>query len=125
MNICFFVWETAEPGIGCNGCTPMTRHLNLRNDCDIPFGCIRNNLPDLILGIKTSIADIIVSLPWPFADHRSVAPGTHFSKAWIFLYLDAPALIFGQMPVKFIHFVHREIINEFLYEGHRHNMATY
>src|SRR3982750_4456337 len=58
------------------------------------------------------------------AHNGTVAISANRSKFWIFLYFNAPSLVFGQVPMKIIHFVQGDIIDELFHKLDRKKMPA-
>ena len=65
----------------------------------VAVGRVGHDLAHLILGIETAVADAVVGVE-VLADAGAVAPRADFGELRIFLDLDAPALVLGQVPVE-------------------------
>ena len=91
-------------GISRNGGLRMARNVHFGNNLNETRGGISHNLLDIFVRIKAAVA-LPVGLHIAPAEHLAVAPCAHFREARIFLYLYAPALVFGQMPVEAVHFI--------------------
>src|SRR3990172_9072590 len=87
----------------------MAGHFNLGDYFDMPLGRVCNDLTNLILRVVSAVPNRVELLGAVRADHRSVSPCADLRQLRILLYLDPPPLILRQMPVEFIHLVHREI----------------
>ena len=86
------IGEARQLWIGGDSTHSMTRHLNLGDDGHKAILRIADDLTNLILRVEASIATAI-----PFG-----TPCTDLRQARIFLDLNAPALVFGQVPVELI-----------------------
>ena len=94
----------------------MSGEVNLGNDRDSEVGGIVHDVLDLVLGIIAAVAYSVVG-PEVLANHRSVAVGTDLGQLGIFLYLDPPALVVGDVPVHAVELVDShdvEILLDFL-----------
>src|SRR6185312_15056221 len=78
----------------------------------------------LVLGIVASVADAVVAGTWVMADYGAAAPGADLGEPRIFFDLDAPALVFGEMPVEVVHLMQRDEVDIAFYEIHRVEMAA-
>src|SRR5690606_29751214 len=56
---------------------------------------------------------------------RAGPPGAHIGETRILLDLNAPTMIFYQVPVENIHFMHSQVVDEFLDVVYRIKVATY
>ena len=101
-------------GISRNGGLRMARNVHLGNNLNETRGGISHNLLDIFVRIKAAVT-LPVGLNVAPAEHLAVAPCAHFREARIFLYLYAPALVFGQMPVEAVHFINRHQVEHALY----------
>ena len=102
----------AKLGIGRDRRCGMARQFDLGNDCDVTSRCIRDELFDLFLGVKSSVALAVVAIA--IAVWRSrIAKGADFGELRVFFDFDAPALIFRQMPMKHIELVKGHLVDDF------------
>ena len=83
----------------------MPRHLNLRDDRHEALLGVADDVTYLILCVEASIATAI-SLG---------TPRSYFSEARVLLDLDAPALVFGEVPVELIDLEHGDDIDVLLH----------
>src|SRR6185437_9317924 len=116
--------RAAKPGIGRQSGGGMTRHFDLGDDGDIPVGGIFHDFFDLVLGVVTAVFGAVIARPGEMADDGSAAPRAHLRQSWIFLYLDAPALVIGQMPVEVVHFMEGDKVDIAFDEVHREEVAA-
>ena len=95
----------------------MPRHFYLRDNSNIPVCRISYYLPYLLLRIKPTVRCIIIKVRViaGVAAHLGLRTyAAHFCKLWIFLYLYAPALVIGKVPVKIIELVSSHYFEVFL-----------
>ena len=93
----------------------MPRHLNLRDDRHEALLSVADDVTYLILCVEASIATAI-SLG---------TPRSYFSEARVLLDLDAPALVFGEVPVELIDLEHGDDIDVLLHLLDGEEVATY
>ena len=93
----------------------MTWHLDLRDDRHEAILSIAYDLTNLILRIEASIATAI-----PFG-----TPSPDLGKARVLLDLDAPALIFGEVPVELVDLEHGDDVDMLLHLLYGEEVATY
>ena len=91
----------------------MTRQVDLRDHGDTERGCVGDHVTDLILSVITTIADAVIGLE-VLADHGSVAECSDLGQLGIFLDLNPPTLVLGEMPVKAIEFIGGHDVEVFL-----------
>ena len=89
----------AQLRIGGEGRDHVAGKIDLGDDDDVAVGRVGHDLAHLILGIETAVADAVVGVE-VLADAGAVAPRADFREFRIFLDLDAPALVLGQVPVQ-------------------------
>ncbi|MPM50107.1 hypothetical protein SDC9_96842 [bioreactor metagenome] len=92
----------------------VARHFNFGNNSNIAIGSIGHHFADLLLRVKSTVNTSVIFF----------APGSDAGQFRIFLYFDPPALIFGQMPVKNVHFVCCKQINVPFNKVNLHKMAA-
>ena len=97
--------RTAQLGIGREGRTGVARKLNFRNHRDVPRRRIGHDFAHLVLGVESAVARAVEALVAVGADLRGIAPGSDLGEARVALDFDAPSLVFGEVPVKAVHFV--------------------
>ena len=107
----------------------MAGQVNLGNNRDVALGSIGNNLAHLLLGVVTGFWRVVVDGIIGVGE-ADVLPddgaGTYaglLSKFWQSLHLEAPALVFRQMPMETVDAVKGEDVNKLLDKGHREEMA--
>src|SRR5690349_17311294 len=94
----------------------MTWHLYFRNNSDMTLGCICYNIFDLILRIKSSVANVVVTRSWIVTYDCAVTISADFSQLRIFFYFHSPALVVCKVPVKSVHLMKRNEVDILLYE---------
>ena len=102
----------------------MTGQLDLGHDGDAAFSRVCHHLARFGLGIEAAVGLSIVLIPGT-GDDRFRAEGTHFGQARILLDLDAPALVFGEMPMEDIKLVESQGVDELLDESQREDMPAH
>src|SRR5690242_11951974 len=93
----------------------MTWHLDLWNDRDVPARRVRHDVFNLVLRIEAASSRAI----------RFLAPSADLREIWERLYLDAPALVIGEMPVHHVEFVKRHNVEETLHKFGAEKMAPF
>ena len=106
----------------------MAGHFDLRDDGDESRGGIGDDLADVVLRVEAAVG---CGVKCPFAavaagvaDDGFFAPGADVGEAGVFFDFDAPALIFGQVPVKDVHLVHGQQVDVFFDELFGHKVAA-
>ncbi len=98
-----------ELRIGRQHLAGMAGHFNLGNNGDITVGCVGHDLPDVFLCIITTIGSLLARLRRraliPGLMFTVHTPGSDFGQFWVLINFDAPAVVVGQVPVKYVHFV--------------------
>ena len=97
--------------------------VDLGDDGDAQFVRVCDDVPDLVLGVVSAVADAVVALP-VLGDHRAVAEGADLREFGIALELDAPALVLGQMPVEAVELVHRHDVEVAFHFRYAEEMAS-
>ena len=103
-----------ELRIRSNGRLRMSGYINFGNYLNKTLLCIFYNLFYIFTGIETTIAYSIRLYISPCAD-LAVAPSANLGQLRVFLYLDAPALVLGQVPMEAVHLVSSHNIKNLLY----------
>src|SRR6478609_2841587 len=103
----------------------MTGHFNFRNYRDMPFHGITHQFPDLVLGVIATITGVVIPRAGITANDGAIAVSAYGSKQGIFFDLDAPSLVFGQVPVKIIHLMQGEVVNVLFDKTYREEMTSY
>src|SRR5690606_4583965 len=108
----------------------MTWHFNFRYYSDVTRGGIRNYFFNLFLSVITAISYSIVHRfvtcrGGGMTNYGLIAVGTDFGKLRILFDFDAPALIFGKVPVKGIELVVRHQVDVFLNGFYRKHVPSY
>ncbi len=93
-----------EFGVGCQCGGAVTGNLDLWHNGDVTFGCVSYDFTDIILCVKAAMRQAVVLFLAEGGD-RSRAVRTDFRQSRVFLDLDTPALVFGQMPVEHVQFL--------------------
>ena len=106
----------------------MRRHIYFRYDGNKTRLRVSHYFPDIFLCIITAIGSL---LPWR---RRTVAPpfsragnarGAYFRKPGQSFYFNAPALVVRKMPVKYVQFVFRHLIDVLLYKCFRKEVPAH
>ena len=106
------VGEAAEFGVGGDGGGAVPGDFHFGNHGHAAPAGIFHDLAYVILGIEPSVGDAVANAAVPGG---FLAPGSHLGKFGILVDLDAPALVFGEMPVEHILLVHRHQVDELHY----------
>ena len=101
----------------------MSRHVHFRNDGYEALGCITDYLPGLFLRIESADRHTVVFAGSRCGD-RFLADRSYLGKFRVFLDLDAPSLVFGQMPVEVIDVVQGHHIDKFFQIIDREEMSA-
>ena len=120
----FFFREAAQLGETRDRSTGMAGHLDLGKDGYEPLSGIPHDFPYLILGIEASVGSPVIDRGMQVADHGIRPDRTLFGKPGIFPDLNAPALVFRQMPMEDVELVHGHVVEVFLYETDIEEMAA-
>ena len=91
----------------------MARNVHLGYNLDEAFAGILHDFAGIVLRVEATVA-LSVGLHFAPAQHLAVTPGAHFCQARVFLDFNAPALVFGQVPVKAVQLVGRHHVEQFL-----------
>jgi hypothetical protein len=85
----------------------VTGHFNLGHDGDKPIGRVLDDLANVVLRIKpaVSLAVILFRLLARMTHEGLLSPAADLRQLGIFLDLDPPSLIIGQVPMEDVHFV--------------------
>ena len=112
----FLVANLAWLGLGIGGADgqAVAGQVDLRHHVDVESGGVGDNLADLILGEETAIALEGFAMTGVRQRALGAAPGADLGQLRIFLDLDAPAIIVGQMHVEDIEFLCRHRIQQVL-----------
>ena len=92
-------------------------HVYLRYDGDMPCCGVRHNVAYLLLCIVAAIRCLVVKVGIR-ADDRTATLGTYGDQLRPFLDFDAPALIISEVPVKHVHIMQRQQVDELLDKIH-------
>ena len=97
-------------------------HCGLGVAGDVHFG---HNLHEAVAGVGHNFACIVlrvvaavaqsVGLDVAPSEHLALAPCADGGETGIFLYFEAPALVFGEVPVEAVHLVARHDVDDFLH----------
>ena len=101
----------------------MARDFDLGNHRHITTAGVFHDLAHVVLCVESAVPRS-VSLVAARITGRFAAPGADLRQERVFLDLDAPALIFGQMPVEHILFVHGHQVDELLDRLLRHEITA-
>ena len=106
----------------------MAGHLDFRNHRDVARRCVGDNLPDVGLRVISSVASEMVVGGRRFrieikAD--ALAPRADLRQFRVFIDLDPPALVIGEMPVKRVELVERHPVQNRFYLVLRKKMTTH
>ena len=101
-------------GIGCKSRLHMSWQVNLRNDGDVAVGCILHDVAYLLLCVEAVVGYAVV-LAYVMTDNGLLALGTNLGEQRIFLYLDAPSLVVGEMPMEAVDVVQGEHVDKLAY----------
>src|SRR5437879_9414272 len=107
----------------------MARHLDLRHERDEPGLRIRDQLRDVVLGVKAAmrlaveapLGRVTVGVP----DDRLTPPRAYLGEPWVLADLNPPALVVGQVQVHPVELMERGEIDELLHELLRHEVARH
>jgi len=105
--------SAGELRIGREGSHAVARHFDLGDDIDKAVSGVGDHFLDLLLGVESSVAAAI----------GLGAPGADFGQARVFFDLDAPALVFSEVPVQAVHLVERHPVDDPLHIGHAVKVA--
>src|SRR5690606_36443722 len=96
----------------------MTWHFNFWNDGYLAFFRVSDNHFNVFLGIKSAVrfAIKLLRVVIIMTNQGFISISRNLLKFWVFFYFNAPTLIFGQMPMKCIHFEQCQRINIFFDE---------
>ena len=85
----------------------MAGKLNLRYNLDVALGCICYNLAALLLCVEVGAVRLacVVAAIYAVGNPVVVACSADTRQKRVFLYLDTPALVIGQVPVEAVHLV--------------------
>ena len=92
----------------------MARHFNLRNDGNETLAGVLHNVFHFFLGVISAVF-LAVKFTGGTAEMSSnslLTPSGYFLQFWVFFNLNAPALVFGQVPVKAIDFISGQHVDE-------------
>ena len=110
----FGVFGAAQFGVGSDGCHAVSRHVHFGYNRDVSGLGKGDNFFDVFLRVKSAIGGCFTvfsgfKLP-PFS--VSLHPTTaNLGEFWERFYLNSPALVVSQMPMKGVEFVARKMVN--------------
>ena len=98
------VGRTAQFGISGKGSLEVAGHVDFGDYLDETLTGVGNNLANVVLRVESAIvlAVRLGSLPGKDA---TVTPSPHLGQAGIFLNLNAPSLVLGQVPVETVELI--------------------
>ena len=108
---------TAQLGIAGQRCQHVSRHVDLGNHGDVALLGIGHDVARLLLCVVAAVRRLVVQVGIG-AHHGARSLRADGGELGIAFDLDAPALIVGQVPVKHVHVVQRQQVDEFLDEVH-------
>ncbi len=120
-------WRAGQFGI-CRQCRQrVPRQFYFRDDRNVPLGGVAHYLAHFVLGVITAVALAVelVRLVAVVTHEGFLSPGGNFLEFGIFFDLDAPALVFGEVPVEAVELVHGQQVDVALDELHRKKMPPY
>ena len=91
----------------------MAGHINLGDNSYVAFGSVAHYLASLLLSIVARNRHAVVLARLRSRDCARTLRA-NLGKQRIFLYLDAPSLVLGEVPMEVVDVVHREDVDEFL-----------
>ena len=109
------LFAAPELGIRRNRSAGMSRYIELGNYRDKSFFCKLDDVFYLFLGVKTAVGFLIAA---GFTAHRTV-----LGKARVFVNLNAPALIVGQMPMEHVEFKKRNCLDILFHDFDREKVS--
>ena len=93
----------------------MAGEVNLRDYGNMPLCCISHNLTALILSVVERTIVLAVIFAAVASYDSLVALRCNSCELGVFLYLDAPSLVIGDVPMEAVQVMKRENIDESLY----------
>ena len=105
----------AQLGVGGEHALRVAGHVDFGNDGDVSVGGIVHDVAHLVLGVEASVGYLVVNAG-DAADDGACPFGTDFRELGVTVYLHAPALVFGEVPVEGVEVVECEHVDEFLDE---------
>ena len=122
--------RAAEPRIGGQRAHGMSGEFDLGDHRDKTLRGVVHDVADLVLRIVTAIgrfvelAVFVVLAARVAADQRTAAYGTHLGQFRVFLNLDTPSLVVGQVPVEHVELMQGHDIERLLHFVDREEMAA-
>ena len=95
----------------------MAGELNLGYHLDVALGCVCHNLAALLLCVEVwavGLACVVAAIN-AVGNPVVAACCTNGCEAWVFLYLEAPSLVIGEVPVETVELVVRHHVDYALY----------
>ena len=102
-------FRAGQRRVGGDGRRGVAGHLDLRHDHDVALARVLDHVADLLLGVEPAAAAAV----------GFGAPGADAGELRVLAYLDAPALVVGQMPVQHVELVARQQVDLLLHQRHR------
>ena len=99
----------------------MAGEFDFGDNGDEAAACILHYVADFVLGVETAVAGSVALV---VISGGLVSPGSDFGQEGIFLYLYAPPLVLGEVPVEAVLLVHRHHVEELLYGLDRIEVAA-
>ena len=100
--------------ISRKGSLHVSRQVDLGHNRDVAVGSILHDVANLLLCVEASVR-LAVILARVVADDGLCALRTNLGEQRILLYLDAPALVVGEVPVEAVDVVQGEYVDELAY----------
>ena len=101
----------------------MPGQFDLRHDGDAALGSVGDYIAHFVLRVKPAMRHAVVLVPGS-RDDSLLSLRADLGQARMLLDFDAPALIFGQVPVEDVVFVKGQHIDEFLDEFDRKHVSA-
>ncbi len=115
----------AEPRVGGQRPDRVAGHFDFGNHLDMAFGGVAHDLANLFLRIIPAVGNpVVFGRSTQIAHERLLADGALACQVGIFLDLDTPALVVGQMEVEPVEFMHGQNVDEGLHILHGHEMPA-
>ena len=119
--------QLPRAGVGGDRGLRMTRHFDFGDDADESRARVLDDFAYVVLRVETAVrlavVDVERRIALGLADERLRPPCAGGGETRVFLDLDPPALVVGEMPVEGVHFVQREQVDVLLDELLRHEVA--
>ena len=103
----------SEFGVGRQRGLHVAGQVDFGDDGDSAFCGVGDYVSDLVLGVVSAVTDAVVGCPVA-ADHSAVTEGSDLGEAGVLVYLDPPALVFGEVPVQAVELVDRHHVEHLL-----------